>query len=397
MTHTPTPLTRPQGQALPEPQDAPGLGKDAKTREEERKFYTASQWRLIWYKLRKHRLAMTGMMVLAIFYLVALFCEFVAPYTSQTDFPRHLYHPPSTIHFLAEEEGRTRLTWPFVYQTKGTLNENFQRVYEEDTTTRYPIQLFFRGEKYRWLGLIESDLHLFGVDGAPIFLFGTDRLGRDVFSRVIYGSRVSLSIGLVGVFLSFILGLSIGGVSGYMGGVVDEVIQRGIDLLQSIPHLPLWMALAAAVPRSWGTIETYFAISIVLSIFGWAGLARTVRGKLLSLREEDFAVAAKVSGATDSRIIAKHLLPLFFSYIIVSLTLAVPAMILGETSLSFIGLGLQPPAVSWGVMLQDAQNIAAVALHPWLMLPCVFVIASVLMFNFLGDGLRDAADPYSIL
>jgi peptide/nickel transport system permease protein len=214
---------------------------------------------------------------------------------------------------------------------------------------------------------------------------------------VIYGTRISLTIGLVGVLLSFLLGLIIGGISGYFGGVVDEIIQRIIDLLVSIPTLPLWMALAAAVPREWTTIQSYFAITIVLSIVGWAGLARTVRGRLLSLREEDFTIAARVSGVSEWRIITRHLLPLFLSYIIVAITLAIPGMILGETALSFLGLGLQPPAVSWGVLLKDAQQIVSVALRPWLLVPAVFVVVTVLMFNFLGDGLRDAADPYSIM
>jgi peptide/nickel transport system permease protein len=397
MTNTPLTQAPSQDQARPQAKDEREIQKSAKLKEQERKYYTASQRQLIWLKFRRHRLAMFAMVGLGVLYFVAIFCEFVAPYSAQTDFPQNLFNPPTVIHFLAEENGGTQLVAPFIYGQTGKINEKFQRVYVEDKTKRYPVQLFIKGEKYRVLGVIETDIHLFGVDGAPIFLFGTDRLGRDVFSRVIYGSRISLSIGLVGVFLSFVLGLTIGGISGYFGGVADEIIQRAIDLLQSIPHLPLWMALAAAMPRQWGIVETYFAISIVLSIVGWTGLARTVRGKLLSLREEDFTVAARISGASEWRIISKHLLPLFFSFIIVSVTMAIPAMILGETGLSFIGLGLQPPAVSWGVLLQDAQNIANVALNPWLMLPALFVIISVLMFNFLGDGLRDAADPYSIL
>jgi peptide/nickel transport system permease protein len=256
------------------------------------------------------------------------------------------------------------------------------------------VRFFVRGNSYKVWNLFRTDVHLFGVENGYIFLFGTDTLGMDLFSRTIYGARISMSIGLVGVFFTFLLGLIIGGISGYFGGVIDSTIQRSIDLLISIPTIPLWMALAAALPRDWPVVRTYFMITVILSVIGWGSLARVVRGKLLSLREEDFVMAARLAGATEGVIIARHLLPSFASYIIVSITLSIPSMILGETALSFLGLGMQPPAVSWGVLLKDAQNIVAIAHHPWQLIPCLFVIVTVLMFNFIGDGLRDAADPY---
>lgn len=372
------------------------LGRNTIKKETERskteQYYLASQWQLIWWKFTRHKLAMIATPVLIILYLLAIFPEFIAPYSPTTRFPANLNEPPVRIHFIDENN---QLRGPFIYQRTQVMNpETFQREYTEDTSTIYPVGFITRGEPYKLWGFIPGDVHLYGA-AVPLFIFGSDTMGYDLCSRIIFGSRVSLTIGLTGVFLSFILGITIGGISGYYGGIVDNLIQRAIDFINSIPTLPLWMALSAAVPRDWPVTKTYFAITIVLSIIGWCGLARVVRGKLLALREEDFALAARASGVGEWRIITKHLLPSFFSYLIVSITLSVPNMIIGETTLSFLGLGMRPPAVSWGVLLQDAQQLVNVAQKPWLLIPCAFVIITVLMFNFLGDGLRDAADPYT--
>ncbi len=358
----------------------------------EEKLYLASQWQLIWRKLRRHKLALLGGTLLAVFYLLAIFCEFFSPYSSLSRSTEFIYSQPQRIRFFDEDGFHLR---PFVYGWERTRNmESLRREYRVDKSKKYPIYFLVRGDKYKLWGVFRSDIHFFGIKEGKMFLFGTDKLGRDLFSRNMYASRISLSIGLVGVAISFIVGCIMGGISGYYGGTSDMIIQRVIEFLISIPTIPLWMALSAALPAQWPALKVYFAITIILAIQGWCGLARVVRGKLLDLREEDFAMAAQIAGATDRRVIMRHLLPSFMSYLIVNLTLAIPWMILGETSLSFLGLGLRAPVVSWGVLLKDAQNFRTVALHPWLLIPGLFVVIVVLMFNFLGDGLRDAADPY---
>ena len=358
---------------------------------EEERYYYASQRELIWWRFTRHKAAVVSSALLILLYLGAAFAGFVSPYTMHARFEGLQASPPTKIHLIKPEGG----IQPYVFASQRAMNpETFRWIFTEDTSKIYPIKFFVRAEEYKLVGLFKTDLHLFGVEGAPVFLLGTDKLSRDLFTRIWAGARISLSIGLVGVFLSFVLGVVLGGISGYFGGLVDDAIQRVIDFLLAIPGLPLWMTLAAALPRDWPVLKMYFAITVILSVLGWCGLARVVRGKILQLREEDYTLAAQGAGASAWRIITRHLLPGFTSHLIVSITFSIPGMILSETALSFLGLGMQPPAVSWGVLLQDAQNLVAVAQQPWLLIPAIFVIMTVILFNFVGDGLRDAADPY---
>ncbi len=350
----------------------------------------ASQYQLMWWKFRKHRLALVGGSILTVFLLAVLFCEFLSPYYVSTRFSKLIYAPPQRLRFVDENGFHIR---PFVYGYNVTLDlDNWERIYEPDISQRYELKLFARGPEYRFWGLFKTDMHLFGVEEGYIFLFGTDTLGRDVFTRILYATRISLSVGFIAVFINFIMNILIGGVSGYYGGTTDMIIQRIHDFLQSIPRLPLWMTLSAALPIYWSSLRIYFIITIILALTSFGG--RAIRAKCLAVREDEFILAARVAGCTDFSIILRHLLPSLMSWLIVDLTLAVPNMILGETTLSFLGLGLRPPIVSWGVLLSEAQNVHAVAQAPWLLIPGLFVVVAVLAFNFVGDGLRDAADPY---
>ncbi len=371
-----------------------GEAVEAEVQHEEA-FYRAGQWQLVWWKFKRHRLAQVSMAVLAVFYFVAIFAEFLSPHDPMRRFQGRLAHPPTAIH-IRDTQGRFRA--PFIYGTEqGRDPVTFRPIHVADPDSIHPIRLLVRGDPYRFWGLFPTDVHLFGTageDAMPIYILGTDSIGRDVLSRIFYGGRISLSIGLVGIAISFVLGLLLGGISGFFGGAIDDVIQRVIEVLTTLPQIPLWMALAAALPREWPQLRIYFATTLILSIFGWTGLARIVRGRLLSMREEDFVLAARLDGESEWTIIVRYMLPGFASYIIISLTGSLPGMILGETALSFLGIGLNPPTISWGVMLQQAQNIMNVAHFPWVLWPVPVVVIAVLMFNFVGDGLRDAADPY---
>lgn len=360
---------------------------------EQEDFYRASQWRIMWWKFRRHKIAVVAMVILGLMYGSALLTEFLAPYEVGSRDSGFIYAPPQSVHLFHEGQ----FVGPFVYGFGMKLNmEKMKREFTPDLDKVQPLRFFCSGDEYRLWGLVDASLHLVcPAEDGTLFLMGTDRLGRDMFSRIIYGTRISLTVGLLGIAVSFLIGIVLGGISGYYGGWVDSVIQRLIEIVRSFPELPLWMALSAALPVTWSPIVIYFGITIILGMLDWPGLARAVRSKFLALREEDFATAAVLMGARPSRVIARHLLPSFTSHLIASVTLSVPSMILGETALSFLGLGLRPPITSWGVLLNEAQNINVVALYPWLMMPVLPVLVVVLAFNFLGDGLRDAADPYN--
>ena len=360
------------------------------------RIFVASQWQLMWWRFRKHRLAMIGAVAIIIFYLVVIGADFVSYSDPEVTEANYSQMPPQPIRLF--DQGAFR---PHVLGVKGARDPNtFKRVFKTDPNLKIPLRFFARGYTYKFLGFIPADRHLIGVEEGraedTIFLLGTDTLGRDLWSRLMAGTRVSLTIGLVSVALSLFLGVLFGGVSGLYGGAVDTVIQRVIEILRSIPTIPLWMGLAAGLPRNWTVLQVYFAITIIISMVGWTELARVVRGRFLALREEDFVMAAELAGCSQWRIIFRHLVPSFMSHIIAATTLALPVMIISETSLSFLGLGIRPPAISWGVLLQDAQSLQSVALSPWLLIPAIPVITVILAFNFVGDGLRDAADPYGV-
>jgi peptide/nickel transport system permease protein len=362
----------------------------------EERIAVATPGQMMWWKFRKHKLAVASGIFLIILYLIAIFCEFVAPYVPEDTFIRYKLAPPTKIH-LIDSDGNLR--FPFVYQIIRERDpETLRNIFTENPEVMYPIKFLVQGSPYKFWGAWDTTWHLFGLDVPQeeqgIMLFGADRLGRDLFSRVIYGARISLSIGLIGVFMSLSFGIVIGGISGYYGGAIDTFIQRTIEFIRSIPQIPLWMALSAALPATWPVTRIYFGITIILSLVSWTGLARVVRGRFLALREEDFVLSARLVGSSEQRIILVHMVPSFLSHIIASLTLSVPGMILSETGLSFIGLGLRAPAISWGVLLQEAQNVSSIVLAPWVFWPAAAVVSAVLAFNFLGDGLRDAADPY---
>ena len=354
--------------------------------------YTASQFRLMWRRFRRHRVAVLSTIVVSVLYFIAGFGDFLS---THDPYERHLDHI-----YLAPQIVRPLDGWkfaPYVHGVKSHRNpETYRMEHEADPSVRHRVNFFVQGHEYKLLGVFKTNIHLMGAeDDVPFYLLGTDRMGRDMWSRVAYGARISLTIGLVGVGISLFLGVLIGGISGLFGGAVDLFIQRLIELLLSIPSIPLWLTLSAAIPPDWSIVRVYFAITVILSVMGWTGLARETRGRFLALREDDFVMAARLYGTGQFTLIFRHMVPSFISHIIATTTLAIPGMIIAETSLSFLGLGMRQPAISWGVLLVEAQNLQSVALAPWLLIPAAFVFVTVVTLNFVGDGLRDAADPYA--
>jgi len=378
------------------PVEAPA-GAPVTTTFAEERVSVASQWQLMWWRFRKHKLAMVSAVVVILFYSMVLFADFLAYSDPEASEAQRGLIAPQPIHWFTDDGS----FYPHVYGLAGKRDPvTFKRVYAPDPDIKVPVSFFAEGFDYKLLGFIPTNRHLLGVgNGAKaeesLFLIGTDIQGRDMWSRLMYATRISLTIGLVSVVVSLFLGVALGGLSGFYGGWIDTGVQRLIEILRSIPTIPLWMGLAAAVPQDWSVLQVYFVITIIISLIGWTELARVVRGRFLSLREEDFVMAAELAGCNRFRIIFVHMVPLFLSHIIAATTLALPFMVISETSLSFLGLGLRPPAISWGVLLQQAQNVQTVAISPWLLLPAIPVIIVILAFNFLGDGLRDAADPYN--
>ncbi len=360
---------------------------------QDKKLNIASQSKLIWWRFRRHRLAMVSLVIVALIYFVIVpFVEFWAPFDPEEPNSKFTFAPPQTL-YLFDDSG---FAPHFFAYTSEVDPATYKRVFVEDPEQKIHFKFFVEGQPYKLLGLFDTNIHFFGPEDPTqrMFLLGADRLGRDMLSRVIYGTQISMSIGLVGVALSLIFGIVLGGLSGYYGGVIDNLIQRTIEFLSSMPRVPLWLGLSAAIPLNWDPVYVYFVITIILSLLGWPNLARVVRGRFLSIKTEDYVVSAWLDGAKRWRIILRHMLPSMYSHIIASVTLAIPQMILAETALSFLGLGLRPPIISWGVLLKEAQNVRSVAQAPWLLIPAIAVIVAVLALNFLGDGLRDAADPY---
>jgi peptide/nickel transport system permease protein len=373
-----------------EPEVDPRTGKSLES------IYGASQWRLIWRKFRRNKAALAGGIVILLYYLSALFAPFLGPYGLTTRFTKYIYMPPQLIHFFDTDSDGLKLQ-PWVYDLQQEFDENLRRTYVVDPEKKTRVLFFAEGEPYKLLGLIPANVHLFqGEDGRPVCILGTDRQGRDMYSRILFGGQVSLTIGLLGVAMSLAIGAVLGIASGYYSGTVDNVIQRIIELIRSFPSIPLWMALSAAIPLAWSVMQTYFAITIILSLIGWTWLARQLRGQVLALRTQDYIMASKLAGASDRWIIFRHLIPATMGQIIVVSTLAMPAMILAETSLSYLGLGLRPPVTSWGVLIQESQNYQSLALYPWVFVPALVIAVCILAFSYLGDGLRDAVDPYTV-